>query len=210
MIDNKKIGQIISIIIIAIVALLGLFFPLNVGVSPVQDLGSRSIAITQFRAIAVDDNATVGGALTTGGAIVSSGNVTGVDVTASDDVIATDDISGVDIVLTGNETLADWLIVQPQTTISVTSGGVITPTGTIQPLSSGGAVTCDTTTCIAAGSATGQLLILQNVNASDTITIDGTGGTVECKADVVLGAQDTLTLMWNGADWICQSGYDNS
>ena len=110
----------------------------------------------------------------------------------------------------GVATFSEFFGFVEQTPEVVGSGATIVPTGTYQPLTSAASVTCDTTTCITAGTFTGQLLILVNENAADTITIDGTGGNVECKSDVVLGAQDTLTLLWNGADWSCLSGYDNS
>lgn len=107
-------------------------------------------------------------------------------------------------------TFSEFIGGAEQTAEVVSGGSTIVPTGTWQPISSTGVVTCSTSTCITAGTQDGQLLILQNVNASDTITIDGTGGNVECKSDVVLGTFDTLTLVWNGADWYCISYYDNS
>ena len=103
-----------------------------------------------------------------------------------------------------------WVKLGAQTPFTVTGGVTITPTGTYQPISSASGVTCSTTTCIANGTTAGDLLILRNANVSDTITIDGTGGNVECKTDVVLGAGDTLSLIWNGTDWNCVAGYDNS
>jgi hypothetical protein len=60
--DKVKIGQIISIVIVAIVALLGLFFPLNVGVAPI-DVSSRSATITQFQRVYVAHDLAVGGDL---------------------------------------------------------------------------------------------------------------------------------------------------
>ena len=110
----------------------------------------------------------------------------------------------------GVATFSEFFGFAEQTAEVVGAGATIVPTGTYQPITSAAGVTCNTTTCITAGTFMGQLLILVNENASDTITIDGTGGNVECKSDVVLGAQDSLTLLWNGADWICLSGYDNS
>jgi len=95
-------------------------------------------------------------------------------------------------------------------TVVVTAGSTITPTGTYQVITSTAAVTTSTTTAIANGGETGDLLILRNANASNAITIDGTGGNVECKSDVALGAGDTLLLIWNGSDWNCLSSYDNS
>jgi hypothetical protein len=107
-------------------------------------------------------------------------------------------------------TFSEFLGGAEQTAEVVTSGSTIVPTGSWQPISSASSVTCSTSTCITAGTQDGQLLILQNVNASDTITIDGAGGNVECKSDVVLGTMDTIMLVWNGSDWYCISSYDNS
>lgn len=145
-------------------------------------------------------NATVAGTFT------STGNATMAGTLTSNGAGDFDTTLNVD----GTATMGEWLNIGAQTAISVTAGAVITPTGTYQPLTSAAAVTCDTTTCIFTGTTAGDLLLLENQNASDTITIDGTGGTVECKADVVLGAGDTLLLFWDGADWQCISNYDNS
>ena len=101
-----------------------------------------------------------------------------------------------------------------QSTFTVDFAFPITPTGLYQPLDSAdlgdgdGAAVTD----IAAPTddTIGKQLILHNINASQVITIDGTGATVECKTDVVLGAGDTLTLLWNGDDWNCLASYDNS
>ena len=67
-----------------------------------------------------------------------------------------------------------------------------------------------TSTAIANGTTAGDLLILRNANASDTITIDGTGANVECKTDRALWRADTVTLIWNGSDWVRLSTSDNS
>jgi hypothetical protein len=99
-----------------------------------------------------------------------------------------------------------------QSTFTVVYGIPITPTGKYQPLDSATSEAGNAASDIAAPTddTIGKRLILHNINASQVITIDGTGATVECKADVVLGAQDTLELLWNGDDWICISTYDNS
>lgn len=77
--------------------------------------------------------------------------------------------------------------------------------------STGGAYTSSTTTPILTATAVaGQVVIIRNGNASDALTLDGTGGTVECKADVVMGAGDVTTLIFNGSTWNCQSVRDNS
>lgn len=103
-------------------------------------------------------------------------------------------------------------LVLSQQSETVTAGFSLTPTSPYVVLSSSAVVTSSTATGIVTTTATaGQVVILRNGNASNAIVIDGTGGTVECKANVSLGAGDTLTLIYNGAgDWNCVSSYDNS
>jgi len=87
------------------------------------------------------------------------------------------------------------------TPVVVSAGSTITALGTYQPLTSSGAVTTSTTTAIADGVKVGQILILVNENGSDVITIDD-GGNTKLSGDAVLGAGDTLFLIWDGADWL--------
>lgn len=143
-------------------------------------------------------------------------NISAEDITATDDLTVTDDAAigglatvGETLAVTGDTTCAADIVASPVTAISLTAGAVITPTGTYQPLTSAAHYTTSTTTPIWPGT-TGQLLILENRNASTAITIDGTGGTVDCKADIVLQAADTLLLIYDGAKWQCLSNYDNS
>jgi len=98
----------------------------------------------------------------------------------------------------------------PQSEV-VAAGFTITPTSRVVVLTSAAAVTSSATLAIITSTINaGTPLILRNGNASDVITIDGTGGTIECKANVALGASDTLTLVYNGLVWNCLSSYDNS
>ena len=131
--------------------------------------------------------------------------LTTADLTTSDDLTVTDDAS-----VAGNLTVGEFIQPSKVATVTVTAGSTITPTGTYQPLASGGVVATSTSVAIADGTTLGQLLLLINGNASDAITIDGTGGNVECKTDKALGAKDTLLLFWGGADWYCLSLSDNS
>ncbi len=125
-------------------------------------------------------------------------NVTGfTSVNVSDDLAVGDDTTLADA------TIGDWLMLTPSTTISVTAGAIITPTGTLQPLTSGSAVTTSTSTAIANGTTSGQLLILHNKNATDAITIDGAGANVECGGNQAIGPTDTLVLHWQTDDWEC-------
>lgn len=102
-----------------------------------------------------------------------------------------------------------WLLAQQSE--AITGGFSITPESPYIVLTSSVVATSSTSTPVVTTTATaGQIIILRNGNASNAITIDGVGGTVECKANVALGASDTLTLIFNGSDWNCLAGYDNS
>jgi hypothetical protein len=122
--------------------------------------------------------------------------------------------TGEDAYIEGTVEMASDLIMGPQSTISVVFGIPITPTGWYQPIQSAdfGSGDGQAVTPIAApaNDTNGTRLLLYNINASQVITIDGTGTTVECKADIVLGSTDTLELFWNGDDWKCIANYDNS
>jgi len=119
---------------------------------------------------------------------------------------------GEDVYIEGATELGGDVFLSPQTTFVVVMGVPITPTGYYQPMTTSVPGAGGLVSPIAAPTddTTGKLLLLHNIDASDVITIDGTGATVECKADVILDAQDTLSLIWNGDDWVCISNFDNS
>jgi len=129
------------------------------------------------------------------------------DLTVTDDATITDDLTAADVYA------GDWLHLTASATVAVGSGATITPLGSYQPITSTAGVTTSTSTAIADGSAAGDILILRNANASDAasdaITVDGAGGNVECGGNVALGANDVLTLIWNGSDWSCLALRDN-
>lgn len=114
---------------------------------------------------------------------------------------------------TGFDSLAvgRWLQVEKQSALTVSAGAPITPTGSYMPITSGVTpLTTSTTIPVVAGTDAGQVLILHNTNVTATITVDGTGGTVECGADVALVGGDVVSLMWDGADWRCTGFRDNT
>jgi len=98
-------------------------------------------------------------------------------------------------------TFSEFLAAEEQTAEVVSAGSTIVPTGTYQPLTSTGSVTTSTSNAIADGTKVGQLLILVNENSSDTITIDD-GANTRLSGDAVLGNDDSLMLIWDGADWL--------
>lgn len=56
------------------------------------------------------------------------------------------------------------------------------------------------------GKAAGDVLILENISATKTVTINDnpadTGPNMELTQDHIMGQNDTLKLIWNGSDWI--------
>jgi len=102
----------------------------------------------------------------------------------------------------------DKLVLTEQPAAVVVGAGLsITPTGTYQVITSTAWVTTSTVTPIISATLDGTMLVLRNGNAANNITIDGTGGNVECTSDVVLATGSHLMLIWNGSDWRCF--YDN-
>jgi hypothetical protein len=201
---KKILGWGLVVLAITVAGLLGFRYPLPPAPDELQDIFDD--AVLDAGADARPEGATNLDSL-----------VLADDLVISDDLSVGDDstLNGTLLVVGSLDGSADldigtWLNLSAQTAISLTAGSTITPTGTYQPIQSGSAVTTSTSLAVAGGVETGDLLILRNLNAADAITVDGTGANVECKANIVLGPGDTLTLIWNGDDWNCLAGYDNS
>jgi len=96
----------------------------------------------------------------------------------------------------GNLTVADYLILTAQTAISVTDGGIITPTGSYQPLESGGAVTATLGVCGTAG----RMYVFVNTVAQTIIITDASNTVLSGNAS--LGQYDTLTAICDGTRFI--------
>lgn len=96
-----------------------------------------------------------------------------------------------------NLRISNFYRAQPRTAITVTQDGVVNPTGTYQRLT---AVTTTTTSGVSITvKAAGTILILQNVG-SNTITFTETG-TLISAGNIVLGANDSATLISDGTNW---------
>lgn len=115
--------------------------------------------------------------VTAGGLVVSDGGLT-----LSDDDLA----------------VADDLRIAPQTGITLTMNGWLTPTGSLTLIQSAGAVSIDGGAKIADGTA-GDILILLNVGGQ-TITISETTGLVSA-GNIALGTLDSATFVWRGSTW---------
>lgn len=92
--------------------------------------------------------------------------------------------------------------------IALGAAGTITPTNPYQPITSTTAVTASATTAIADGTLTGQVVCLVNENASDAIIIPDAANT-NLSGAITLGNDDTLCVLWDGADWLEVSQADN-
>lgn len=196
--DNWK--KVLAAIAVALLIIAGLIEPgrlIDPGVEPTPPAPAFAGGSTGFDSLDLTGNLT------------TTGNVTAADVTTTDDLAVTDDAVITDDLTAADLVAGDWLHLTASTAVSVTAGAIITPTGTYQPLTSAAVVTTSTSTAISDGSAAGDLLVLRNGNASDAITIDGAGGNVECGGNVALGANDVLSLFWNGSDWTCLALRDN-
>lgn len=115
-------------------------------------------------------------------------------------------------VTTFNTVQLDGLLRLSPQALAVTGTFIITPTRSNIILSSTVAATSSTSTPVITTSArAGDVLIIRNANASNALVMDGTGGTVECGANVSLGAQDSLALLYDASSrvWRCWAVRDN-
>ncbi len=128
------------------------------------------------------------------------------DLTIGDDLTLTDDltadtVTAADVTTTDDVTVGDDLFVadliaSTYTTVTVTSGSTITPTGMYQRLTSAG----NLGTSSIANPTAGRLLVLVNV-ANTTITLTDTG-TLKLSGNAALAQYDSIQLMGDGTNWI--------
>jgi len=145
-------------------------------------------------AVDLDSTVNADGAVTLGSTV----HVTGAALFAST-VGASSHIS-----TAGKSQLGTWLVSDKRTKITVTEGGYITPTGTLQEIDAAGAVT--PTGGVAAGAA-GSWLILWN-SGSNTIRLIDTGALM-LSGNLDLGQYDTVILVSDGTNWL-QVGTSNN
>lgn len=102
--------------------------------------------------------------------------------------------------VTGNLEVVDHLLTQaelymiPPANLTVTNGGIITPTAAVMVLTAAGTVGSSL-----APAGDGQFLILVN-NANQTITISETA-TARMAGDFAMGQYDTITFIGEGVTW---------
>ena len=92
------------------------------------------------------------------------------------------------------------------------TGWTLTPTASYQPVTVAGSAhtTSDASTAIANGAVAGALLVLCNEDATYNVIVKD-GANTQIGGDITLtaGADDCLTMLWNGADWVGLSDMDN-
>jgi hypothetical protein len=93
------------------------------------------------------------------------------------------------------------LILDERNTTSYAASATITPNRSYERVQGTGAVTLNATTAISNGSYTGQILVLQGKSNTNTLTVPDNANT-KLAGNCTLGDDDTLTLLWEGSDWI--------
>jgi hypothetical protein len=101
-----------------------------------------------------------------------------------------------------NVRVSNFFRAAPRTTITVTNGATITPTGSYQPLTAAGAVAASITARPA-----GSIVTLINIG-SNTITFTETA-TLISAGNIALGAGDATTLYSDGTNYY-QVGASNN
>jgi len=126
------------------------------------------------------------------------------DASVGDDLTVTDDASiGGDATVTGGAVVGTDFNLAEQTAITVTQSGTLTPTGAYQPITAAGNLSFST---IADGTS-GDVLTLIN-ESNTTITITDTGTTM-LSGNAALGQYDSITLLFDGTNWVELAQSDN-
>jgi len=91
---------------------------------------------------------------------------------------------------------------------TVDAGFTLTWTSGYHILTGDAARTSDVTTAITDGAFIGQTLILQGTDDTNTIIIKN-GANTKLTGDITLGANDTLSLIWDGSNWV-ETAFSNN
>jgi hypothetical protein len=112
--------------------------------------------------------------------------------------------------ITTQDATVSGLLALPSTSITLAANSTLTATNSyVRVTGSGGAaVTLSATTAIANGNTSGAVLVLEGTSDTATVTIP-TGANTVFPASRTLGLNDTLTLIWNGSDWV-QLAFSNN
>lgn len=107
-----------------------------------------------------------------------------------------DGVDGTSLLLSSGVTLAKL----ESTDTTIADAATLTPTHPIHRIQgSGGAVTLDATAAIADGSIDGQLLILQGVSDTNTVTIEDAANT-KMNGQAFLNDGASITFIWDSTN----------
>jgi len=151
-------------------------------------------AITGDTTVTGGITATTGITVSAGGATITAGGLT---VSAGGATIAAGGVT----LTEGDSQVNDFYIADVQGALTLTDNGVITPTGTYQPITEAGDVTV---TIKSTGYVTGTLLVLINT-AEQTVVITDTAS----YSAPSLGQYDTASFIWDGTQWVQIGEVDN-
>jgi hypothetical protein len=145
---------------------------LDMDANLIQNIGNSGTDFASNGGLTLANSLTV----STGGATVTDGGLT----LSDDDLVVADDLR-----------------VSAQTAITVTDGGVLTATGTYQPIQAAGEVTPTLETSTASA---GDVLTIINTS-NQTINL-ADSGTAKLSAAFAMGQYDSLALWFDGTNWI--------
>lgn len=125
------------------------------------------------------------------------------DLTVGDDATVTDTLSAADVTVSDDLTVAGDIVTTPGTTIVVTAGGTITPTGFYVPITG----TTGVGTSSIASLGAGKTIYIVNM-APATITLTDTS-ILKLAGNFAMGQYDNITLRSDGTNFI-EAGRSNN
>lgn len=131
--------------------------------------------------------------------ITGAGLTVQTDATINDDLTVDDDANVTGDLTAGTLTGSTFFQMSEATAITLTNASTLTPTGTIQPITSAGAIGFGAIAGCAAGTA-GRLLVLEN-NVAQTITITDSA-TLRMAGNFAMGQYDTIIYLCDGATYV--------
>jgi len=146
----------------------------------------------------------------------SSGDTWDYGIHLSDATINTAEIVGSNGETLKNTTDTAWQVggflgLEEGAVVDLAADATLTPAASYQPIttSEAGACTLNATTSIADGPVAGAILIICNEDAQNIVIKDGANTAIGGDVTLTGGAEDCITLLWNGADWVGLSFHDN-
>jgi len=126
----------------------------------------------------------------------------------------TSDVVGQNGETLDNATDTAWVVggftaLEVASSLEIAEGESITVTTSYQPVTAAGAITTSATTAITDGPVEGAILVIVNTGANNIIIKDGANTKLGGDITLTGGADDSLTVIWDGADWVGLAMHDN-